>query len=401
MIEQILIARQPILNSNCDTIGYELLYKDNAGCMPDDFLTDTAAACEVLLNAYTGVLDKGGLRTLPAFMKVNAELLQQDLPDFASDNIVLEITADVPLTEALFQRVAALSAQGFKIALDAFVWDDAVIPLLEHVDIIRINTMETKGNQLFQTLEKLEPYKLTLLASHIETLVEFNRFRKLGFQLFQGFFFAYPEVVPGRQINGSELIMVELLAELNNPDATPEQLDRIISKDPRLAVKVLKIVNSATFSLQRSISTISEAIILLGLQELKRWALIVSMSGNLVDVPDELCRELLIRAKMCEHLAKDYHSESGLGFLVGILSGADALFSIPMDEVCQHIPLSDEVIQALVQRQGDLGLMLNDVINFSRYEWDCLSGRVPETTLLSAQSGAIRWALESQRAAHH
>lgn len=154
MIEQILIARQPILNSNCDTIGYELLYKDNAGCMPDDFLTDTAAACKVLLNAYTGVLDKGGLRTLPAFMRVNAELLQQDLPDFASDNIVLEITADVPLTEALFQHVAALSAQGFKIALDAFVWDDAVIPLLEHVDIIRINTLETKGNQLFSDLGK-------------------------------------------------------------------------------------------------------------------------------------------------------------------------------------------------------------------------------------------------------
>lgn len=252
-------------------------------------------------------------------------------------------------------------------------------------------------------MEKLEPYKLTLLASHIETLVEFNRFRKLGFQLFQGFFFAYPEVVPGRQINGSELIMVELLAELNNPDATPEQLDRIISKDPRLAVKVLKIVNSATFSLQRSISTISEAIILLGLQELKRWALIVSMSGNLVDVPDELCRELLIRAKMCEHLAKDYQSESGLGFLVGILSGADALFSIPMNEVCQHIPLSDEVIQALVQRQGDLGLMLNDVINFSRYEWDCLSGCVPETTLLSAQSRrfAGRWKASAPLIAKH
>lgn len=398
MIEQILLARQPILDANCETVGYELLYRDSDGCPPGEIFDGTTATCQVLINAYTGVLHKGGMRTLPAFMNVNEELLFHDLPSFAADNVVLEIIEDVPINERTAARIKELSELGFKIALDDFIWKDEFAQIMDVVDIVKIDVLELKGKALFLTLEKLDPYKVTLLAEKVETLVEFNRFRKLGFHLFQGYFFAYPEVIEGKRVSGSELTMMELLSELSNPDATPEGLETIISKDPRLAVRLLKIVNSATFSLQRSISTISEAIVLLGLNELKRWALIVSLSGTL-DVADELCRELLIRAKMCEHIAPQYNSESGLSFLVGILSGADALFSIPMEELSSHISLSDAVNTALVDRQGELGLMLNDVINFSRYEWDVLSGQVEETLLLEAQSAAIKWAIESQKAA--
>lgn len=398
MIEQILLARQPILDANCETVGYELLYRDSDGCPPGEIFDGTTATCQVLINAYTGVLHKGGMRTLPAFMNVNEELLFHDLPSFAADNVVLEIIEDVPINERTAARIKELSELGFKIALDDFIWKDEFAQIMDVVDIVKIDVLELKGKALFLTLEKLDPYKVTLLAEKVETLVEFNRFRKLGFHLFQGYFFAYPEVIEGKRVSGSELTMMELLSELSNPDATPEGLETIISKDPRLAVRLLKIVNSATFSLQRSISTISEAIVLLGLNELKRWALIVSLSGTL-DVADELCRELLIRAKMCEHIAPQYNSESGLSFLVGILSGADALFSIPMEELSSHISLSDAVNTALVDRQGELGLMLNDVINFSRYEWDALSGQVEETLLLEAQSAAIKWAIESQKAA--
>jgi len=398
VIEQILLARQPILDANCETVGYELLYRDSDGCPPGEIFDGTTATCQVLINAYTGVLHKGGMRTLPAFMNVNEELLFHDLPSFAADNVVLEIIEDVPINERTAARIKELSELGFKIALDDFIWKDEFAQIMDVVDIVKIDVLELKGKALFLTLEKLDPYKVTLLAEKVETLVEFNRFRKLGFHLFQGYFFAYPEVIEGKRVSGSELTMMELLSELSNPDATPEGLETIISKDPRLAVRLLKIVNSATFSLQRSISTISEAIVLLGLNELKRWALIVSLSGTL-DVADELCRELLIRAKMCEHIAPQYNSESGLSFLVGILSGADALFSIPMEELSSHISLSDAVNTALVDRQGELGLMLNDVINFSRYEWDVLSGQVEETLLLEAQSAAIKWAIESQKAA--
>lgn len=398
MIDQTLLARQPILNVDCETIGYELLYRDPDGCPPGDFFDGTAATCEVLLNAYTGILHKGSMRILPAFMNVNEELLFQDLPTFATDNVVLEIVEDVPINAATVQRIKELSASGFKIALDDFVWRDEFSQIMDVVDIVKIDALQTKGTVLFNTLEKLEPYNPTLLAEKVETIFEFHRFKKLGFHLFQGYFFAFPEKIEGKRISGSELIMMELLAELNNPDASPEALEKIIAKDPRLAVRLLKIVNSASFALQRSLSTLSEAIVMLGLAELKRWALIVSLSGTL-DVPDELCRELLIRAKMCESLAPEYLAEPGLSFLVGILSGADALFSIDMHELKNHIPLSDEVEAALVERQGNLGLMLNDAINFSHYEWNALSGHIDEKVLLEAQSEAIQWAIESQRAA--
>ena len=398
MLEQIILARQPILDANCQTIGYELLYRDSNGCPPGEFFDGTSATCEVLLNAYTGVFDKGNLRSLPAFMNLNEELLYQDLPSFAAENVVLEILSDVTMSAEAQQRIRQLSKKGFKIALDNFVWRDEYADILDAVDIIKIDVLQLKGKALFLTLEKLSPYNLTLLAEKVETLAEFHRFKKLGFQLFQGYFFAYPEQIEGKRISGSKLTMMELLSALSDAASNPDDLDVIISKDPRLAVRLLKIVNSATFSIQRSISTIEEAIVLLGIDELKRWALVVSLSGTL-DVPDELCRELLIRAKMCELLAPEYGAESGLAFLTGILSGADSLFSIPLEELNRHIPVSDDILLALLHRKGDLELLLNDVIKFSRYEWNCLSGTCADTELVKAQAESIKWALDSQKAA--
>ncbi len=398
MLEQILLARQPILDTNCETVGYELLYRDAKGCPPDEFFNATAATCQVLINAYTGILQRGNVRTLPAFMNINEELLFHELPSFAADNVVLEITEDVPINDKTSAQIRRLSDAGFKIALDDFVWKDEFAAIMDVVDIVKIDVLALKGKTLFHTLEKLTAYNVTLLAEKVETLAEFHRFRKLGFALFQGYFFAMPQVIEGKPISGNELTMMELLAELGNPDATPQGLEKIISKDPHLAVRLLKIVNSATFSLQRSISTINEAVVLLGFAELKRWAVVVSLSGTL-DIPDELCRELLIRAKMCELIAPHYHAEAGLGFLIGILSGVDTLLSIPMEDISLHIPLSDAVNDALLHREGELGLMLNDVISFSRYEWDKLSPLTDEQTLLKAQSESIQWTINSQKAA--
>lgn len=398
MAQQILLARQPILNSNCDTVGYELLYRDPNGCPPGELFDGTAATCEVLLSAYTGILHKGSMRTLPAFMNVNEELLFQDLPSFAADNMVLEIVEDVPITDKTAARIKELSEHGFKIALDDFVWKDEYLKIIDYVEIIKIDVLELKGNALFNTLEKLEPYKLTLLAEKVENIFEFHRFRKLGFELFQGYFFAYPEMIKGKRASGSELTMMELLGELNNPDASPESLEKIIAKDPRLAVRLLKIVNSASFALQRSISNIGEAVIMLGLTELKKWALIVSMSGTL-DVPDELCRELLIRAKMCEEVSAHYQVEPGQAFLLGILSGADALFSMPLEEITTYISLSDDVASALLEHQGPMGTLLGDVIHFAHYDWGKLSGSVDSMILNEALHTSINWAIESQKTA--
>lgn len=401
MAEQILLARQPILNANCETVGYELLYRDPNGCPPKemfDSFDSTAATCEVLLNAYTGILHKGSMRTLPAFMNISEDLLFQDLPAFAADNMVLEIVEEVRITDRTADRIRELSDQGFKIVLDDFVWHDDYLKIIDTVDIVKIDVLQLNGKALFHTLEKLEPYRLTLLAEKVENIFEFHRFRKLGFELFQGYFFAYPEMIKGKRVSGNELTMMELLSELSSPDASPEGLERIIAKDPRLAVRLLKIVNSASFSLQRSISNIGEAVIMLGLNELKKWALIVSMSGTL-DVADELCSELLIRAKMCEEVSGHYSIESGQAFLLGILSGADALFSIPLEELSTHIPLTDEVNEALLNHSGSMGMLLSDVIHFSRYEWNKLSDQADAELINQAQHTAITWALESQKTA--
>lgn len=399
MSEQTLLARQPILDLDWQTVGYELLYRNKDGSPPNELFDQTAATCEVLLNTYTGIIAYGTMQVLPAFLNINRETLLKDLPCLSSQNIVLEISANVDIDDAVEQRLRELAGLGFKIALDNFTWRDDIERIKDIVDIIKIDALTVKGKALFHLLEKISEHQIeaTLLALKIENISEFTRFKKLGFQLFQGYFFSEPQIISGKRISGNEMIVVQLLAALADPDISSQALESIISRDPRLTVKLLKIVNSASFALQRSISSLNEAIIILGIQELKRWALLVSLSGTL-DVPDELCRELLIRAKTLEILAPLFRIEPPVAFMTGIVSGADALFSIPRDELPVHMALSEDVVSALLEGQGNLGMLLEDTIYFNHHEREKLSGFIEENEIQAAQDQAIKWVLKNLQA---
>lgn len=392
----ILLARQPIFDSNLNTVAYELLYRNADGDGPKLPFDGTQATAEVLLHAYSSILQNGRIRTLPAFINFTAEWLYNgDLPAVSPDVLVLEVLEDVPVTPALVERLTMISEAGYKLALDDFMYDISWEPILNLARIVKIDIQQLSPTQLVQHIEELKKHNVTLLAEKVETHQEYEYCKSLGFKLFQGYFFCRPMLVEGRKISAGTATTLELINELDRDDATPQTVETIIGKDPELVLRLLKIVNSARFALSRKISSISEAVVALGLDELRKWALLINVTQN-DGKPNELIRQILTCAHMCELCAPEYKIEkTGSAFMVGMLSGLNAILDLEMPEMLNQLPISSEINLALLEHKGPLGELLQDVQHYMQGEWDELSGEAHTNLLAEAQIKSLSWVLQT------
>ncbi|MCP4595450.1 EAL and HDOD domain-containing protein [Neptuniibacter sp.] len=400
MASSILLARQPIFDKDLNTIAYELLYRDAEGSGPGIPFNGTQATAEVLLHAYSSILQNGKVKTLPAFINFNADWLYNgNLPALKPEALVLEVLEDVSLTDDILQRMRLITDAGYRLALDDFIYDESWNPALQLAKIVKIDIQQLSPAQLIRHIGELKKHNVTLLAEKVETHQEFEYCKSLGFKLFQGYFFCHPQLVEGRKLTANDATMILLLAELDNPDASPESLQEIISRDPELVLRILKIVNSARFALSREISSINEAIIALGLDELKKWALLITVTQSNSNA-NELIREILTRARMCELSAKCYSNVNPCSaFMTGMLSGIDAMLNLELEEVMVQLPISTEIQQALLSHEGPLGQQLEEVKHYMAAEWDQLSEENIEA-LAAVQEESLNWVLGTMKELH-
>jgi EAL and modified HD-GYP domain-containing signal transduction protein len=392
----ILLARQPILDKELNTIAYELLYRDAEGMGPQLPFDGTQATAEVLLNAYSSIFQDSRIRTLPAFINFNAEWLYNgNLPALKPDALVLEVLEDVAITEKIVQRLHILSDKGYRIALDDFFYDKSWEPALALAKIVKIDIQQLSPVQLIAHVTELKKHQVTLLAEKVETHDEVEYCKKLGFKLFQGYFFCRPQLIEGRTLSCNDLTTLQLITELESEDATAQSLEAIVCKDPELVLRLLKIVNSARFSLSRNISSISEAIIALGVDELKKWVLLISTT-QAPHTSNALIQEILVRARMCEKIADDYDAiNPSTAFMTGMLSGIDAMLNLELSDIMEQLPVSSEVSTALLEQSGLLGQLLNDVKHYMAGEWDELNDPNLTASLKQAQEESLLWVLDT------
>jgi c-di-GMP phosphodiesterase len=245
----------------------------------------------------------------------------------------------------------------------------------------------------------LEGYKGKLLAEKVETQERFDLCKKLGFDFFQGYFFCSPRVIKGSRLPANRLPIIRLLAALNNAEATMEELEGLISQDVALSYRLLKYINSAFFGLSRDIESIRHALVLLGVRSVRRWATLISMAAA-TDKPHELMVTAMVRAKMCELLAKALRAEAtDPYFTVGLFSVLDALMDAPMEKTLAALPLSAEVEAALLKRAGPLGKVLDAAVAYERADWERLAALdLPPAAIRRAYLDAIAWVDEVEAA---
>ncbi|MFK7914966.1 MAG: EAL and HDOD domain-containing protein [Pseudomonadales bacterium] len=385
--EQALFAQQPILDGDLNLVAYELLFRGDF-----DQVDGYSATARVFLNAF----DKGHFLAdgafVPLFVNFTEDLLFQ-LPPFDTDSFVIELLETIEPTEQVVEQVRLLKQHGYRIALDDFVYSDAHIPLLECADIVKIDVMETDSAEVARLVAVLEPYNVTLLAEKVEDHATFERCKELGFEWYQGYFFARPKLIEGHTTGPNKAVVLQMVAALQQPDLDMETLEQIISSDTGLAYKVLRLSNSAAVRRAVPIDTIGKAVSMLGLRTLQNFSTLMALS-ELSEKPPELQKYTTRRGQLCERIGALLPTEypSALFQSVGILSCCDAYFDDELGSLIANLPLSDSLRAALLDHDGELGLVLQSVIELQEGRWqnvdwsELAAAGVPRTAVLAIMS---------------
>jgi len=358
------LARQPILDRNQDLYAYELLFRA-AGTGDANVTNDLSATASVI--AHAAELGMGNvIGTSLGFINVDAAVLMSDFIQFLPrHHVVLEILETVEVTEELVARVEELGRAGYTFALDDVVADSAnVEKLLPLAAIIKVDIGELTPGELTQLSGKFKRAGKKLLAEKVESHAQFRQCLELGFDYFQGYYFARPTILAGRRLTPSQIAIMQLMAQLAS-DAELSKIEQSIKQDASLGLSLLRLANAPSGGVTERIESLGQALKVLGRQQIQRWLQILlyaecdkSRTAASPLLALAACRGRLLEL-MAEKIRPGDRNMACIAFTVGMMSLMDALFGLPLEEILKQLAVADPVRDALLARAGMYGDMLN------------------------------------------
>ncbi|RZM80326.1 EAL domain-containing protein [Pseudoalteromonas rubra] len=365
-------ARQPILNKNKELVGYELLFRDGL-----DNVFPEIDGSEATSRLIEGSQFNFGLEDLtdnkPAYINFTLETILKGYPTMMGrEQLVVEILETVQPGKRLLSAVQDLKAKGYTIVLDDYQHQKVWRHFYPFIDQIKIDMLTTDVATIEEIKEAIAPFKnIELVAEKVETHEQYQQALELGFSYFQGFFFAKPEVVQSKTLPPSEMALAELLYETSSVDVDLKRITQVFERDVNLSYKLLRYSNSAAFKRRAEISTIKQALVVLGNQELKKFLSLLFASQVSSEKPLELVRLSLTRARFAELLAIKHHKlkDTGMAFLAGMMSLMDAILDESMESVMSKLPLAIEIKDALLKQEGTLASYLALIKQYEQADW--------------------------------
>ncbi len=366
-------ARQPILDVNKNLHAYELLFRDSIdNVFPE--IDGNEATSKMIEASKFNIGISEFTRNKPAFINFTLDTLSQGYPEMlTNEEVVIEILETVKPGKKLLSICKDLHSKGYTIALDDYEHQKVYSHFYPFIKIIKIDIQKTGFDDVEEIKEAIKAHPhIDLLAEKVETYQEYEQAVQLGFTLFQGFFFAKPEMVKTKSLSPSQLAMAELLYETSKTDLDLASITSVFERDVSLSYKLLRYANSAIFKRRSEISTIKQALVILGSGELKRFlGLMFAVTAN-PDKPVELIKLAMTRAKFCELVAQDMGSEldNSIAFLTGLLSMIDAILDEELSVVLGKLPLANEVKSPLLTKKGLMAAIIKLVEFIEHAQWD-------------------------------
>ncbi len=370
----VYVARQPIFDRKKRIYAYELLFRDGtANAFPE--INGEVATSRLLTGSFWNIgldrLTRGRL----AFINFTAELLCRHVPTlFPAERLVVEILEDVAPVPMVVEACHKLVAAGYTLALDDFRVKPDLAPLIRLARIIKIDFRELPPASSRRLIEALDPMGKVFLGEKVETHEEFEEACQLGYRYFQGYFFARPEVLQYHDIPTDKLNWMRIMAEVNQPDFSMEKIERFLVNDVSITYKLLRYINSAYFARPEPITSIRQALLLLGQREVRRFVSLIATANLATGKPDELMRTVIVRARLCELLgrATGAYRDGAELFILGMFSLIDAMLDRPMAGIMHSLPLSEQIKKALVDQEGELADYLELVKAYETMDWPAI-----------------------------
>ncbi|MBC7502888.1 MAG: EAL domain-containing protein [Herminiimonas sp.] len=412
LVKEFFLARQPILGRTQHLFAYELLFR-RAATGPAEVVDDLSATASVIAHA-----SELGMETVVgdslAFVNVDTTVLMNDFVNFLSpQRVVLEILETVEVTPELITRVSDLANSGYTFALDDVIADSPHLQkLMPWVKIVKIDVNGMQHADLIRLVTIFKSAGKLLLAEKVETLAQFDTCLDLGFDYFQGYYFAKPNILSGKKLSPTQVALLHLMA-LITQDADNSSIEKCIKEDASLGLTLLRLVNTPAAGVTQRIDSLSQALVVLGRRQLQRWLQILlyaePVRGSHFTSP--LLTLATTRGRLMELIARKIQPSSSsiadTAFTVGIMSLMDTLFGLPMDKILEEIAVVDDVTNALLYRTGFYGdlLILTEYIERMDQAKLLLPPTLERLNLSAAdlyalQVSAFEWCDQVSRSAH-
>ncbi|MFI7603273.1 EAL and HDOD domain-containing protein [Actinoplanes sp. NPDC049681] len=393
------IGRQPIFDASGDIAGYELLFRGNTQAVAAD-RRDAYATSQVIVNAFTefGLDEVVGDRV--CFINMTREFLTGEmiLP-FGPENVVLEVLETIDVDDAVVAGVSNLVSVGYRIALDDFVWDSGHERLLPLASYVKLDLPNCDPARVEEQLAVFRGFpQIQIVAEGLETLDDLALCDRYGIELRQGYVLSRPKVMTAACIPPFKLRRLELVGALSAPDADIDKIVDIISSDPALTMRVLRASNSAAVGTIQRVSSIRQAVVLLGLGHIRRWAMLMVID-DVAETTEAQLTNALTRARLCHNLAERFEGDPDAAFVAGLITAVAELLGITSSSLVNHLPLTPDLCAALTRGTGPLGRMLRVVDAYERGDMAQMGSPRTGNDLTGAVMDALRWSTQTVAAA--
>lgn len=406
---EVFIGRQPIFNAQEQVEAYELLYRNNEKNVFPIVDSDTATV-DVLINSFLSIGIDEVTKGKPSFVNFTENLLMDSTLDYLDPaQVVVEVLEDVPITKKLVHRIIDLRNRGFKVALDDFLMNDDVLiynELFANVDYIKIDFLLTPIVERMEIENKIKTQfpAIQLLAEKVETREQYEIAKRSGYVLFQGYFFEQPQIIKSTEIPANALQYLLIISLLRDEEPNIDLLAGNIEREISLTYKLLQLINSSSRRSKSKVRSIKQAILLLGLTELRKWIYLLAMREINVhnnDVFNELLHASLFRAKVCEKIARlNYKENFSEYFLIGLFSLIDSLLKRPLNGVLKHLPLSENIVETISGSKTEMQPYLQFSIALSKLDWIRINElaeelNIPNESILPIYEEVKKWVADA------
>ena len=378
--QEFFLARQPILDRNEKIVAYELLFRSGGAVNHAEVFDDVQATSTVIVHAFSGMGLGAILGSARGFLNFSAEMLMSDVVELLpKDKVVVELLETIEITPDIVKRCEELKRKGFMLALDDFVeLRPEYEPIMPLISVVKMELPALSRQEMRDAVGILKKWPVQMLAEKIDNPDQAKECMEMGYDLFQGYYFAKPAILSGKQAGTSEITMMQLLSAVL-AGAEVAELEAILKHDPGLTHSLLQLVNSAAVGLRYKISSLKQGVLVLGRQQLQRWLelmLYVNKGGGtaspqliLASTRGRFMESLAeIMSKQGHRITKDFEDRA---FLVGVMSLLHAVVAMPMEEIVERLNLDEDIRDALLTRKGVLG---NTLALTERIEMDDFQG---------------------------